>query len=151
MSESCSDIEPRGSSFWTQILNKLGKTVFYASFRIFWGKRIFSIKSSSEKIRNENFGLLSKFFQQICQNCILRVQRIILKRNNFFIEKIPFKLFQSLIEQEKFSTFWPNFSMGFQSCILRVHRTFLKRNYFFFNWFFLQFRTLGKKAFCFLL
>ena len=71
------------------------------------------------------FGLLVKVFWQWCQHCILRVQRNILKENNFLKENCNRSdQFQTL--GVKFLAFQP----GFQHCNLRVQKNFLKKNSF---------------------
>ena len=88
----------------------------------------------SRQFRNmkKTFGLLPKFFWQLRQNCILRVQRNIMWISFFsFFDEINFSQIFSILERaNKFSTFWPKFLVVFKNCILPVQINFCKTTFF---------------------
>ena len=82
----------------------------------FWWKNSF-LKSSSD-ISRKVFGIFSRFFWQVCQNCILRVDRNILKQNQNFLKKSSFSFWTF---SEKFFNYWQNIPAGlsklYSTCI----------------------------------
>ena len=99
----------------------------------------------------KTFGLLAKNYREVCQNCILRVQRNILWIIFLFFDKSHFsQIFSTLERTKKFSTFWPKIPVVFKNWILPVHKDFCKKLFF---WkklmkFYLFWTMKEKSAYC---
>ena len=99
----------------------------------------------------KTFGLLPKNYREICQNCILRVQRNIMWIIFLFFDKSHFsQIFSTLERAKKFSTFWPKLLVVFKNWILPVHKDFCKKSFF---WkklmkFYLFWTLKEKSAYC---
>ena len=84
----------------------------------------------------EFFGLRAKIVRQCCQNCILRVQRNILKKIDFFLLKmaIVYSFWDNLLK--KFNSLAETFfQQGCRNCIQSVPRNILRKNIFFWKFY----------------
>ena len=98
-----SDIERKIIDFFVEKISAWWSKLLYAFRKWSFEEKLFNQRNESFQvicdIERKNFGVWQKSFQQVCRNCILRVQRNRLR--NFFFEKTIFLLFR-VIGQKTF-------------------------------------------------
>ena len=98
-----SDIERKIIEFFVEKISAWWSKLLYAFRKWSFEEKLFNQRNESFQvicdIERKNFGVWQKSFQQVCRNCILRVQRNRLR--NFFFEKTIFLLFR-VIGQKTF-------------------------------------------------